>query len=226
MNLPDAIQGLERGRVVGVVGMPGGGKTEDAMQIICLSPWPVFAIDPVGALTDKLHGKDVWLVHIPKGFDLDATWRAARAALDRDEKVVWDVRDWEPEELQEMVDALVSRLKTLEDCIVVVDEVQYVAPEFSADMGRGARRFKTWALKRRNQPVALVWTSQRPAIVSMTLRGITDYWIVHRLFYPNDIDVVRNLLRKQPGVDADLVATHVQSFSPGQFVSIDLPFTA
>lgn len=226
MNLPDAVADLHKGRVLGIVGMPGAGKTEDLMQVALFSPGGVLVLDTVGALTDKLHGRDCYLLHVPKGFDLAETWKVTRELLDRNEKVVWDLRDWMPEEMQELAEALVPRLKSLEGVIVAVDEIQRIVPEFSADLGRGSPAFKDWSTKRRNQPVGLVWTSQRPAFVSMTLRGITDAWIVHRLFQPADLDVVSGFLRRQPGVNVDELVGRVRNQAPGEVVFIDLPFMA
>ncbi|HWH07978.1 MAG TPA: ATP-binding protein [Candidatus Thermoplasmatota archaeon] len=226
MKLPEAIEGLDRGRVVGVLGMPGVGKTEDAAQIVARSNLAVLALDPVGVLSQKLEGADVYLVHVPRQFNLAATWDWTRDKLYGGEKVVWDLKEWRTAEIQKLADAMVPKLKTLRNCVVVVDEVQKITPDFSADMGRGAPDFKDWLTVRRNQGVSFVWTSQRPAFVSMTVRGLTDAWLVHRLFYANDREVIKNLLKAQPDVDVDELESRMQNFQPGDVAFIDLPFLA
>lgn len=232
MHLPDGIRNYHRGRVIGIVGMPGSGKSEDLAQFIAHSRAPGLYLDTVGATTRKLagtdercpikHAADVWLVEVEKGFDLDETWEWTADRLNEGERVVWNLGAWMPEEIQELCEALVPRLMRARDIIFGVDEVQRVAPDFSSDNGRGSPRMKDWFTKRRNDGITVVWTSQRPAFVSMTLRGITDAWLFHRLFYINDTDVAAKLLERHPDVDSIVAA--IQTLEPGECYFIDLPF--
>lgn len=226
MRLPEGIRDFHRGRVVGDVGMPGSGKTKDLSQIVGRYGGPTFALDTVGQLTRELEGADVWLVQVEQGFDLDETWDKTADWLNEGERVVWNLQSWMPEEIQELAEALVPRLKRARDIVVAVDEVQRIVPDFSSDNGRGSPRFKDWLTKRRNDGITFVWTSQRPAFVSMTLRGITDAWLVHRLFYHHDVEVIRTLLQRQQGIPLDSLLSDIQTLPPGEVLYIDLPFMA
>lgn len=238
MRLPDDIKHFDAGRVVGIVGMPGAGKTKDLLQVICRSERAVLAVDTVGALADELSGidpktgeqvgppLDVLVVPIKRGVDIDTLWQWTAKQLSEGRRVCWDLREWDPVEMQALIDALMPRIKTMRNAIFIVDEIQRLAPDFSADLGRGVPALKDWFTKRRNYGVTVVWTSQRPAFVSMTVRGITDRWLIHRLFYPNDIEVIRKLMGDQPGVDVDAMIARLRDSPPGQVIDVDMPFMA
>lgn len=234
MLLPEGIRNYHRGRVIAFVGMPGSGKSEDLAQFIAHSRAPGLYLDTVGALTKKLsgqddrcpikHSADVWLVEVEKGFDLDDLWDKTADWLNDGERVVWNLGGWMPEEIQELCEALVPRLMRARDIIFGIDEVQRAMPDFSSDNGRGSPRMKDWVTKRRNDGITFVWTSQRPAFVSMTVRGVTDAWVFHRLWYVNDVEVVAKLLQRHPNVDA--ITAEIGNLGPGEVYFVDLPFMA
>lgn len=225
LRLPSDITSYGTGRVIGDVGMPGSGKTQDIMQMALLGEKPFWLIDTVGAASRALEGKDCLIAAIKPGdVDIHDLWEWTTKELQRIRRVVWDLGAWTPQEMQELIEAMMPRIRTLKDITVGVDEIQRIVPDFSADLGRGSPGFKDWATKRRNDGVDIFWSSQRPAFVSMTIRGITDFWIIHRLFEPADTEVIRKKLSGIPDIDPDAHVRLVPTLGPGQVMTIDLPF--
>jgi len=225
MHLPEDINDFDAGRVVALVGMPGAGKTEDLAQIVGRSGLPVFALDTVGALKKRLQGCDVWLYVPQRGFNLDEAWAWSVEKLKLSEPVVWSLENFSSEEMQDICDSLVPRWKQCENFVIAIDEIHRVAPvQGSAEYGNGSALLKDYATARRNWGVTLVWSSQRLAFVSTMIRGITDYWVVHRLFLHQDIKPIEDLLSNQPGLDAGATAARLRSLGQGDVMVMDLPF--
>lgn len=225
MYLPEDISDFEAGRVIGIIGMPGAGKTEDLAQIVGRYQGPLFALDTVGALKKRLQRHDVWLYVPERGFNLDTAWAWTVEKLKLGERVLWSLENFTSEEMQAICDELVPRWKLCENFVIAIDEIHRVAPiQGSAEYGAGSKLLKDYATARRNWGVTLVWSSQRYQFVSMMIRGITDFFIVHRLFERNDINLVRDTLANDPVLDADAISAHLRNLGQGDVLVIDLPF--
>lgn len=94
--------------------------------------------------------------------------------------------------------------------LIFVDEVHEIAPERGMQMEYSSefeRAIRHW----RNRNVGFILTTQRPAFVSKKVLALTDFVLLYRLTWPNDIKVVKELIGGMLPTQCDSVIASLQT---------------
>ena len=108
------------------------------------------------------------------------------------EKIIFSFNNMLQKEIVEFIDGLLSIWKPC-DCLIMADEVQDIVPEMSTG-GVFSAEFERLVRSGRNSNIGFVIDTQRPAMVKKNVLALTDYLILYRITWSNDLKVVKEIV--------------------------------
>lgn len=197
-------------RTISIIGGKGSGKSS-TLKLILDEFKPTLIFDPIGTLRHQ----DMIRIRITKSAISKAREAAQKINLviRQKENVIISFQEMLQVELNEFMDHFIPALK-IKDAMIAFDE----AHEFVPQSGFSSPEVERYIRFCRNYNVGTIMTSQRPATVNKNVLALTDYLILYRLTWTNDIKVVKDLLSiSQPKqtVNAILKKTQSQKYLEG-----------
>lgn len=178
-------------RTISHIGGKGTGKTTLIKLAIEALPrgMPAVIFDPLNVLEDA----DRKYVVNNKSTGYGAIFaKVVNKDLEKNKLVIISFDRLVSHEITPFVDAFLPGLK-MKDGMWIFDEIH----EFVPQMG-GSYSFETERLIRhtRNDNNGVWMTTQRPAFASKKVLALTDFLILFRVMYPNDLEVVDKLVSR------------------------------
>ncbi len=192
-------------RKVSILGGTGSGKTSTLKMIAAVSPVPVYIFDPLNVI----HIKDFDRVVFDKGSKEKGADAGKLFAKMKPRNMIFSFRDWLQEELSPFMNDFFSNWQP-RNCLIGLDEVHEITPEvgvggtYAPEVERAVRHW-------RNYNVGFVIDSQRPALVKKNILALTDYLIMYRTTWPNDIEAEKKIIKNLPGIDVDAIISSLQT---------------
>lgn len=177
-------------RTVALLGQKGAGKSTLISMIgRHLDKCPVIIIDPVGG--DTVKSKSF--------FQVEVTSKNISGHLNKWMKEQWSERehmliDTSRLNSEEFVDWCEEFFKSewLVDGIVIVDEVHFIVPQMR---GKYCLEFQKFVKVCRNKNVGVIISSQRPQSVSKEILALSDVFLIGRVVYLSDREIVVKLVK-------------------------------
>ncbi len=208
LKIPELVTGR-----TAIIAKTGYGKSWTIRRIVeqlLYKGYPVGIIDPEGEHSSLAEIFDLLIIS-PEG-DIDLTKasprRLAQVAV-RGVSFILDLSKYSPEVSSELVantlEALMN-VKSEDGFLVVVDEAKELAPERGAGstLGKNASLTATWlnalATRGRKKGLGLLFSTQRPQLVSKTLLSQAENKIILRVEYSRDISAIVEFLGLSKGV--------------------------
>jgi ABC-type cobalamin/Fe3+-siderophores transport system ATPase subunit len=184
INIKNATQ-----RTITVIGGKGTGKTT-LIKMFLDQENTVLCLDPLNVIK----GKDIDAFRIPITKEDDEAKikkiaQIVNSLLQKKKNVVIYFNEMLKTEMVEKVDILFPLLQ-FKDGLVFIDEIHEFTPHFSGSV-EVHRAVRHW----RNKNIGFVMSTQRPASVDTNVIGMTDYLILFRITWKNDIEAVKELLK-------------------------------
>jgi len=202
-------------RTVSIIGQKGTGKTtlvKIAMSELPPST-PCLVFDPLNVIDSKRK-------YVINKKSLSFGGIAAKLVnrhLKKNETVVIAFDRLLGSEIVEFVDAFVPGIR-MSAGVWIFDEIhEFVpqsAPGYSLEVERMIRHT-------RNDNNGVVLTTQRPAFVAKNVLALTDFMILFRLSYPNDLEVVKKLLSTSESQDEIIKNIQGKGFLEGYTIDYD-----
>ncbi len=186
-----------------VIAKTGYGKSWTIRRIVeqlMERGYPVGIIDPEGEHVSLADVFDM-LVVSPRG-DVDLTKvppaRLAQVAI-KGVSFVLDMSKYRPEVAAEVAARLMEGLMKVgssDGFLLVVDEAKELAPErgTGSTLGKGAAETLTWlntlATRGRKKGIGLMFSTQRPQLVSKTLLSQAENKVILRVEYSRDLSAI------------------------------------
>jgi DNA helicase HerA-like ATPase len=178
-------------RTITVVGGKGTGKTT-LIKMFLDQEYSVLVLDPLNVIKGK--GIDAYRIPIRKEDNekkLENITKLTNKLLQSKKNVVLYFNEMLKDEMVEKVDYIFPRLN-FRDGYVFIDEIHEFTPHFSGSQ-EVHRAIRHW----RNKNIGFVMSTQRPASVDTNVIGMTDYLILFRITWKNDIEAVKEILKHQ-----------------------------
>ncbi len=215
-----------------VIAKTGYGKSWTIRKVVeelLERGYPVGIIDPEGEHTSLADVFDMLIIS-PDG-DVDLTKaspsRLAQVAV-KGVSFILDMSKYKPDTSTKLAAGIIEGLMKIgssDGFLVVVDEAKELAPEKGAGstLGKGAMSTLTWlntlATRGRKKGIGLMFSTQRPQLVSKTLLSQAENKIILRVEYVRDLSAVIQYL----GLSKD-VASRISSLERG-VAYVEGPFT-
>ncbi|MDK2372320.1 MAG: DUF87 domain-containing protein [Candidatus Korarchaeota archaeon] len=215
-----------------VIAKTGYGKSWTIRKVVeelLERGYPVGIIDPEGEHTSLADVFDMLIIS-PDG-DVDLTRaspsRLAQVAV-KGVSFILDMSKYKPDTSTKLAAGIIEGLMKIgspDGFLVVVDEAKELAPEKGAGstLGKGAMSTLTWlntlATRGRKKGIGLMFSTQRPQLVSKTLLSQAENKIILRVEYIRDLSAVIQYL----GLSKD-VASRISSLERG-VAYVEGPFT-
>ncbi len=215
-----------------VIAKTGYGKSWTIRKVVeelLERGYPVGIIDPEGEHTSLADVFDMLIIS-PDG-DVDLTKaspsRLAQVAV-KGVSFILDMSKYKPDTSTKLAAGIIEGLMKIgssDGFLVVVDEAKELAPEKGAGstLGKGAMSTLTWlntlATRGRKKGIGLMFSTQRPQLVSKTLLSQAENKIILRVEYIRDLSAVVQYL----GLNKD-VASRISSLERG-VAYVEGPFT-
>lgn len=201
-------------RTVACLGQKGGGKTTLLRKVMRISDLPTWCVDCVGAVQSP---RSVNL-KIKKPAQIDAVRKVI--TVHNPQKLCMNVGTLEQSEKAAFADKFFAFIEYRANMLILIDEVHELCPQF-----RGTYSSKTEQYVRhcRNYNVGVFFTSQRPQAVNKNLLALADDYLIFRILYERDWDVIENLLKPHMTRE-ELMDTkaRVTSFKFGDVLHVDV----
>ena len=175
-------------RTVTIVGGKGTGKTT-LIKMLLAQETSVLCLDPLNVINGDI---DAYRIPILKDDDekkMIGIARVVNKILREKKNVVLYFNEMLRDEISDKMDILFPLL-TFRDGYVYLDEVHEFTPHYS-----GSQEIHRFIRHCRNRNIGIVMTTQRPASVDTNVIGLTDYLVLFRITWKNDIEAVRELLK-------------------------------
>ncbi|GEM_PF-2524470 len=215
-----------------VIAKTGYGKSWTIRKVVeglLEKGYPVGIIDPEGEHTSLADVFDMLIVS-PDG-DIDLTKaspsRLAQVAV-KGVSFILDMSKYKPDTSTKLAAGIIEGLMKIgssDGFLVVVDEAKELAPEkgVGSTLGKGAMSTLTWlntlATRGRKKGIGLLFSTQRPQLVSKTLLSQAENKIILRVEYVRDLSAVIQYL----GLSKE-VASKISSLERG-VAYVEGPFT-
>ncbi len=190
-----------------IIAKTGYGKSWTIRRIVeqlLNMGYPVGIIDPEGEHSSLAEIFDL-LIIAPDG-DIDLTkaspMRLAQVAV-RGVSFILDLSKYDPEISSELTASIIEALMNVKSdagFLLVVDEAKELAPERGAGstLGKHASLTMTWlnalATRGRKKGLGLLFSTQRPQLVSKTLLSQAENKIILRVEYSRDLSAIIEFL--------------------------------
>ena len=175
-------------RTVTIIGGKGAGKTT-LIKMLLDQEVSVLCLDPLNVINGDI---DAYRVPIKKEDTEDHIQKTAKiinSLLQKKKNVVLYFNEMLREEITEKMDWLFPLLN-YKDGFLFLDEVHEFTPHFS-----GSQEIHRFIRHCRNKNIGVVMSTQRPASVDTNVIGLTDYLVLFRITWKNDIEAVKELLK-------------------------------
>jgi len=183
INVSNATQ-----RTITVIGGKGTGKTT-LIKMFLDQEHSVLVLDPLNVIKGDI---DAYRIPIKKTDTPEKLLKVTKIInnlLNQKKNVVLYFNEMLKDEMVEKVDIIFPAL-SFKDGFVFIDEIHEFTPHFSGSQ-EVHRAVRHW----RNKNIGFVMSTQRPASVDTNVIGMTDYLILFRITWKNDIEAVKELLK-------------------------------
>ncbi len=215
-----------------VIAKTGYGKSWTIRKVVeelLERGYPVGIIDPEGEHTSLADVFDMLIISPDGDVDLAkvSPSRLAQVAV-KGVSFILDMSKYKPETSTKLAAKIIENLMKIgssDGFLMVVDEAKELAPEKGAGstLGKGAMETLTWlntlATRGRKKGIGLMFSTQRPQLVSKTLLSQAENKIILRVEYSRDLSAVIQYL----GLSRD-VASRISSLERG-VAYVEGPFT-
>lgn len=177
-------------RTVTLIGGKGTGKTT-LIKMFLDQEKSVLCLDPLNVIKGDI---DAYRIPIKKEDTKEKIVKMAKIVnnlLVSKKNVVIYFNEMLKEEMVEKVDTLFPLL-SFKDGFIFIDEVHEFTPHFSGS-SEVHRAVRHW----RNRNIGFVMSTQRPASVDTNVIGMTDYLILFRITWKNDLKAIEEILKRQ-----------------------------
>lgn len=217
-----------------ISGKTGAGKSNTVsvvMEEILGQGFPILVVDMEGEYFGLKESFEVLHVGADEECDLvvgpEHAEKIALLGLEQNVPVILDVSGFIDEErrndlVREVLEVLFVKEKKLKKPFpVFVEEIHEVCPQ-SPNPGELGRVIIRVAKRGRKRGLGLWGVSQRPANVHKDVITQAKMLFWHRLTYPNDVKVVKDVYKDREGIDAGEAAKKVSGLGTGEaLVDVD-----
>jgi len=175
-------------RTVSIIGGKGAGKTT-LLKMLLDQQKSVLCLDPLNVIKGDI---DAYRIPIRKTDTTEHTLKTVKVInklLNSKKNVVLYFNEMLREEITEKVD-LIFPLLNFRDGFLFLDEVHEFTPHFT-----GSKEVHRFIRHCRNKNIGVVMTTQRPASVDTNVIGLTDFLILFRITWKNDVEACKELLK-------------------------------
>ena len=120
-------------------------------------------------------------------------------------------------EIVQFVDNFIPMIK-MHHGLWIFDEVHEFVPQSMRDYSYETERMIRHT---RNDDNGVLVTTQRPAFANKNVLALTDFMLLFRISYPNDLEVVAKLLRNSPKRDNIIDSIQGKGFLEGYAIDYD-----
>jgi hypothetical protein len=192
-------------RTVTIIGGKGTGKTT-LMKMFLDQEKSVLVLDPLNVIKGDIDAYRIPVRKEDKPEKLLKMTKIINNLLNSKKNVVLYFNEMLKDEMVEKIDIIFPAL-SFKDGLVLIDEIHEFTPHFSgsAEVHRAVRHW-------RNKNIGFVLSTQRPASVDTNVIGMTDYLILFRITWKNDIEAVKEILKHQVGTkeEMDNILSNIQ----------------
>ena len=175
-------------RTITIIGGKGAGKTT-LIKMLLDQEKSVLCLDPLNVINGDI---DAYRIPIRKEDTEDHIKKMVKIInnlLQGKKNVVLYFNEMLREEITEKMDFLFPLLN-YKDGFLFLDEVHEFTPHFS-----GSQEIHRFIRHCRNKNIGVVMSTQRPASVDTNVIGLTDFLVLFRITWKNDIEAVKELLK-------------------------------
>ncbi len=175
-------------RTITIIGGKGAGKTT-LIKMLLDQEKSVLCLDPLNVITGDIDAYRIPVRKEDTEEKLKKEVKIINNLLNSKKNVVLYFNEMLREEITEKMDILFPLLN-YKDGFLFLDEVHEFTPHFS-----GSQEIHRFIRHCRNKNIGVVMSTQRPASVDTNVIGLTDYLILFRITWKNDIEAVKELLK-------------------------------
>jgi len=175
-------------RTITIIGGKGAGKTT-LIKMLLDQEKSVLCLDPLNVINGDI---DAYRIPIRKEDTEDhikKTVKIINNLLQGKKNVVLYFNEMLREEITEKMDILFPLLN-YKDGFLFLDEVHEFTPHYT-----GSQEIHRFIRHCRNKNIGVVMSTQRPASVDTNVIGLTDFLVLFRITWKNDIEAVKELLK-------------------------------
>ena len=175
-------------RTITIIGGKGAGKTT-LIKILLDQEKSVLVLDPLNVINGDIDAYRIPVKKEDTEVKLTKEAKLINQLLNSKKNVVLYFNEMLREEITEKMDILFPLLN-FRDGFVFIDEAHEFTPHFS-----GSQEIHRFIRHCRNKNIGIVMSTQRPASVDTNVIGLTDYLVLFRITWKNDIEAVKELLK-------------------------------
>jgi ABC-type cobalamin/Fe3+-siderophores transport system ATPase subunit len=175
-------------RTITIIGGKGAGKTT-LIKMLLDQEKSVLCLNPLNVINGDIEAYRIPVKKEDTAEKLAKTAKVINQLLNSKKNVVLYFNEMLREEITEKMDILFPLLQ-FKDGFVFLDEVHEFCPHFS-----GSQEIHRFIRHCRNKNIGIVMSTQRPASVDTNVIGLTDYLVLFRITWKNDIEAVKELLK-------------------------------
>jgi DNA helicase HerA-like ATPase len=175
-------------RTITIIGGKGAGKTT-LIKMLLDQERSVLCLDPLNVINGDIEAYRIPVKKEDTEEKLRKEVKIINNILQSKKNVVLYFNEMLREEITEKMDTLFPLLN-YKDGFLFLDEVHEFTPHFS-----GSQEIHRFIRHCRNKNIGVVMSTQRPASVDTNVIGLTDYLVLFRITWKNDIEAVKELLK-------------------------------
>jgi DNA helicase HerA-like ATPase len=175
-------------RTISIIGGKGAGKTT-LIKMLLDQEISVLCLDPLNVINGDIDAFRIAIRNTDDEVKMKKTAKVVNSLLNQKKNVVLYFNEMLREEITEKMDILFPELN-YKDGFLFIDEVHEFVPHFS-----GSKEIHRFIRHCRNKNIGVVMSTQRPASVDTNVIGLTDYLVLFRITWKNDLEAVKELLK-------------------------------
>lgn len=175
-------------RTITIIGGKGSGKTT-LIKMLLDQEKSVLCLDPLNVINGDIDAYRIPVRKEDTEDHINKTSKIINNLLQGKKNVVLYFNEMLREEITEKMDILFPLLN-YKDGFLFLDEVHEFTPHFS-----GSQEIHRFIRHCRNKNIGVVMSTQRPASVDTNVIGLTDFLVLFRITWKNDIEAVKELLK-------------------------------